>query len=263
MTRYRFDNQERKQALSWKRALGAVFGVLAMLAIIFFIIAPIIRSISRGPAWMRHATTTAISDQLTMLSSKRQMLDKIRALENQIASFETQTTELGMLRDENDALRKELSYPRASHASITASIIAKPSLSLYNSLIIDRGTIDGVSEGDLVTAQGTIALGTIAKVSDHSATVQLFSGPQFADDLILKGPNITVPATGKGGGNFEIHIPREVEVADGELLAIPTHPDLAVGVVKSIEFDARDPFQTVLARVPVNVQELRFVEVIK
>ena len=82
-------------------------------------------------------------------------------------------------------------------------------------------------------------------------------------DVVMKGQSITVPATGKGGGNFEIHIPREIAVTDGDILAFPESPNVAIGVIKSIIFDPRDPFQTVLARTPVNVQELRFVEVVK
>jgi hypothetical protein len=63
--------------------------------------------------------------------------------------------------------------------------------------------------------------------------------------------------------DFEIHIPREIVVTDGDILGLPEYPSIAVGVVKSIIFDPRDPFQTVLARTPVNIQELNFVEVVK
>jgi hypothetical protein len=112
-------------------------------------------------------------------------------------------------------------------------------------------------------AQGTIGLGVISSVSAKSATVQLFAGPQFDGDLVVRNQDITVPAKGKGSGNFEIHIPREIVVTDGDLLSLPEYPTLTVGLVKSISFDPRDPFQTVLARTPVNVQELRFVEVLQ
>jgi cell shape-determining protein MreC len=80
---------------------------------------------------------------------------------------------------------------------------------------------------------------------------------------VIKYQNITVPAKGRGGGNFEIHIPREIEVSDGDILVFPYDPTIAVGIVKSIEFDPRDPFQKILARTPVNIQELRFVEVVE
>jgi hypothetical protein len=50
---------------------------------------------------------------------------------------------------------------------------------------------------------------------------------------------------------------------DDPLIPSPSNSQWFPGVVKSIIFDPRDPFQAVLARAPVNIQELRFVQVVK
>jgi cell shape-determining protein MreC len=263
MTHYHFDNQIQKKTFSRKKIMGVSFAVVVSVGIIIFVLAPIVRTIARGPQWFQNTARETVEMGVTHLTPKKFIIAQNTELRNQGEAYRSQLVELQILRDENSKLREELSYVKNPHEVIIARVIAKPSQSLYNSLIIDQGSRDGVEVGQLVTTQGTIGLGTISTTSLNTATVQLFSGPQFDSNLVLKRQSITVPARGKGGGNFEIHIPREIVVTDGDLLALPEHPNMAVGVVKSIIFDPRDPFQTVLARTPVNIQELNFVEVVK
>ena len=262
MTRYHFDNQVKKKSYS-RAKIAAVFLGVIVVVLILFGVRKLIQSISRGPAWLRNSSAQAISNDVSELSSKKTLIKKIRDLQTQVQNDQAQMVQLQVLQNENTALRAELSYQKTPADNITASVIAKPSESLYNSLIIDRGSADGVKTGQLVTAQGSVGLGTVQSVSSHTATIQLFSGPQFSGNVILQNQNITVPATGKGGGNFEIDIPRTITVSTGDTLVFPNNPSMAVGTVASVMFDPRNPFQTVLARVPVNIQQLRFVEVVK
>jgi cell shape-determining protein MreC len=262
MTRYHFDNQSKKKSFSRAKIAVIFFGVIVGIVILFGL-GKLIQAISRGPAWLRNSSEQAVVNTASLLSPKRVLIAKINSLETQVQNDQASLVQLQVLQNENDALRTELSYQKDPSQVITASVIAKPSQSLYNSLIIDRGSSDGIVVGQLVTAQGSVGLGTIVSVSSHTATVQLFSGPQFSGNVVLQSQNITVPAIGKGGGNFEIDIPRTITVTTGDILVFPSNPDIAVGTVASVIFDPRDPFQTVLARVPVNIQELRFVEVVK
>jgi rod shape-determining protein MreC len=263
MTRYRFDNQEKKQRWSLTRVAFGGIATVGIILIAVFVVAPGIRVLTRGPLWLGQAMVQGAERGIVSLAPKSSLIDQNTALKEQIKNMDAQLLELQSLKDENEKLRKELSYLPESRNVVGAQVLAKPSRSLFNSLIIDRGTDQGIQVGQVVVAQGTIGLGTISTVSKKSATVQLFAGPQFDGNLVVRNQDITVPAKGKGSGNFEIHIPREIVVADGDLLSLPEYPSLTVGVVKSISFDPRDPFQTVLARTPVNVQELRFVEVLQ
>lgn len=263
MIRYRFDNQREKQKTSRTKTLGVIFVLVVIAVVAIFVVAPFIRNFLKGPAWFAKSIQESAKTTVATLTPKKSLLAHNAELKDQIQKLEAQLIDFKMIQDENIALRTELSYLPNPFSVTIAGILGKPSDSLFNSLILDQGSDDGISVGQLVTTQGTIGLGKISSVSAKTATVQLFSGPQFSGDLIMKNQNITVPALGKGGGNFEIHIPREIKVVDGDILALPEYPNLAIGVVKSIQFDARDPFQTVLARTPINVQELRFVEVVK
>ena len=263
MTRYHFDNQEKKKKLSRTKITVVTLVVVVFVLLVVFVIAPLIKDIARGPQWLRDATALSVQNDTTALSSKKTLIAEIDQLKAKDQNDEAQLLKLQMLQDENTTLRTELSYLPNPSSTILAQVLAKPSQSLYNSLVIDRGSNNGVSVGQLVTTEGTIGLGTVASVTAYTSTIQLFSGPQFSGSLVMKNQKITVPAIGKGGGNFEIHIPQDIAVSTGDLLAFPTSPNVAVGVIESIISDPRNPFQTVLARVPVNIQELEFVEVVK
>lgn len=263
MTPYRFANQEKKQKVSRTKIVVVTVFLTAIILLSVFVVSPFLQTLSRGPAWFAQSVESTAGDVVTMMTPKSVIIERNKSLENQVVSFEAQSIELQQLRNENDQLRKELSYLPVPAETVTVQIIGKPNQSLVNSLVIDAGTIQGIKVGQLVTVQNNLGIGTVVSVSPKTAVVELFGGPQFSGDVLLANKNITVPAVGKGSGNFEIHIPREVAVSDGDLLAFPGNPSVVIGVVKSIIFDPRDPFQTVLARAPVNVQELRFVEVVK
>ena len=74
-----------------------------------------------------------------------------------------------------------------------------------------------------------------------------------------------MPVVGKGtgSGNFSFEIPIGTTVADGDVVVMSSYPDRAVAIIKSIDTDPRSPFQKALARTPVNVNELKFVQVIR
>lgn len=263
MTHYHFDNQIHKKNISRKKIVGVSFLVVGLAILIIFGLTTIIQTLIRGPQWFRLQAQEVFSETVSMLTPKKIILKQNQQLKETLVTYQAQQIELEALRDENIKLRTELDYISNPQESIFAQVLAKPSQSLYNSLIIDRGSTAGIQVGQLVVTQGSIGLGTVARVAPYSATVMLFSGPQFNEDMVMRNQNITVPAKGKGGGNFEIHIPREIEVSDGDILGLPYYPNISIGVVKSIVFDQRDPFQKVLARTPVNIQELNYVQVIK
>lgn len=263
MTPYHFANKEKKESVSKTRIVIVTVLIVLISSVAIFGITELLKTITRGPAWLARTTEEAVLSGITQLTPKSVILERNTQLEERVLSYEASLIELQQVKNENELLRKELNYLPVKQASVLAQVIGKPNHSLFNTMVIDVGIDQGVKVGQLVTSQGVLGVGTVVSVSSKTATVELFGAPHFEGEVLLSNKGITVPATGKGSGNFEIHIPREVEVTDGDLLAFPQNPGITIGIVKSIIFDPRDPFQTVLARLPVNVQELRFVEVVQ
>jgi hypothetical protein len=68
---------------------------------------------------------------------------------------------------------------------------------------------------------------------------------------------------GRGGGNFEMTLPRDFILEKGTNVHLPGINSFILGVSETIISDPRDPFIKALLVSPVNIQELKFVEVEK
>ena len=76
------------------------------------------------------------------------------------------------------------------------------------------------------------------------------------------GENLFVNLIGRGGGNFEIDIPRGINIKYGTEVIIPSLNSYLVAITEKIISDLRDPFQKILLKSPVNIQHLKFVQVL-
>jgi cell shape-determining protein MreC len=254
-----YSMQSRKKSLFSRISIGWwIFSALAIILVIIFH-----NALFRIFTPISDISTNIIDTVIDSATPKKVLLARQRQLEEQNSALTAQVQGMQLLEDENASLRTILDYPKIVTTSITARIVAKPSQSVYDRVGIDRGSADGVMVGDKIIAGENGYIATIDQVSPRAASGTLVSSSSFKGDAVIARLGITVPVTGKGSGNFELHIPRDLDVRDGDLMTIPGAPDYVFGVIKSIQFDERDPYQTVLARTPVNVQELKFVRVVK
>ena len=146
---------------------------------------------------------------------------------------------------------------------ILAGILAKPNRSIYDTLLIDAGTNDGILKEKKVFALGNVPIGYIAETYPSSSKVVLYSNPGEKTDVVISGKDIYMQAVGRGGGNFEMILPRDFIITEGEEVDLPGVNPYILGTVQTILSDPRDSFQKALLVSPVNVQQLKFVEVEK
>lgn len=263
MTRYRFDNSEKKQRKTRSEILIRAGIFVVMIGVLIFGLPQLIKKITRTPLLIGGQVLDTARQAALYAVPKSLLVKENDTLRQTIKEQSAQVLELQTLRTEYDALKEQVHYQEAHPHAYTARVIAKPSQSLMNSIILDQGSAEGIRVGHIVVAQNNLGIGSVVSTTDHTATVELFGGSQFSGDVHLLKQSLVVPAHGKGGGNIELEIPREITVTDGDLITFPTRQDVIIAVIKSVQFDPRDPFQTVLARAPVNVQTLRFVQVIE
>ncbi len=164
---------------------------------------------------------------------------------------------------ENASL-KEILGRKSEHTPMTlAAILAKPNQSLYDTLVIDAGSGQGLRKGDQVFALGNVPIGRVAEVYPKTSKVILFSNSGEKTQVIISGKNVFMELTGRGGGNFEMILPRDFVVQKGDEVVLPGITPYVVGIVETILSDPRDAFQKALIVTPLNIQELKFVEVAK
>jgi len=167
-----------------------------------------------------------------------------------------------MLRNENEILKDLLDRKDLKQKTVLARVLVKPPRIPYDSLIIDIGDNYNLKVGSKVLTDANIYIGEVSAVYPNSAKILLYSSPGEKRAVVLGASSVSVEAVGIGGGNFNIFLPREIEVKEGDVIIIPSITPNIFGIVEKVNFKDKDSFQTVLFKSPVNISELTWVEVI-
>lgn len=239
---------------SRKRSVSGVLGraVLITLGVIilFFIIRAIVRTTG--------VPSLHADDLREQLESKKGLIARISTLEDQLQTAQAAIDEAALLRHENEQLKAEFNRS-APHQGTLARVLTTPDRTFYGTLIIDAGDAEGITVGQIAYAFGSIALGTISEVRASQSTVELFSAPSRETAGTAEGSATTVSLIGRGAGEFEVRMPRDVHFTVGEFISLQSVHTAVLAKIERIATDPRDPFQRLLAKAPVNLQALKFV----
>lgn len=193
---------------------------------------------------------------------KKSLQEENEALRERISRLEVKNALNEVSEKENIFLKSVFSAEEAKNF-ILASVISRPPLSPYDILIIDAGSGENAKEGMPVLAAGNVLLGYIADVSEGISKVKLISSFNEETNVILESSGVSAIAVGTGGENFKITLPRQIKVEAGEkVLTLGTRPYL-LGFVEKIESQATDPYQKIIFRLPINIQNLNQVFLLK
>lgn len=193
--------------------------------------------------------------------SKENLLKENNNLKNEKNELLAKFSNYDYLKTENEELKKLLDREGEQKDFIVSAILAKPNISLFDSLIIDIGKDTGIKVGDLVFAYKNIPIGKISHIYENSSKVVLFTNNKEETTGIIADKNIYVNLIGRGGGNFEIILPRDLILEKGSNIILPGINPYLLAKVETIISDPRDSSQRALLVSPVNIQELKFVEV--
>jgi rod shape-determining protein MreC len=213
--------------------------------------------------YSRLAATSFMSDLGLTLQSKRTLIEENKALEQKMIVFEAIQAKEQALQKENESLRALMGKASTTPTSILAQILSKPGYSPYDTLIIDAGQKDGVIVGDIVLVDNTLVIGEVVAVTQHTANVLLYSTPEHKTDVFLGSQYIQATAVGKGGGNFEIRVPRNTEIIQGDEVRLAKFPDIVFGSITEVNGTAADTFERVLFRSLIDIAHVRFVTIQK
>lgn len=192
---------------------------------------------------------------------KKDLLAENKRLREDMEIASAKLLDRNLLFEENIEL-KELLNRGVEEQTVFGVVLTKPSRSLYDTLIIDVGENAGVKKGDKVLYGGTIVIGEVVQVLPRSSKVLLISSPGESIDVVVGRDNIAAIAHGRGGGNFELKLPRDSDVVVGDVVRVPNITTRILGRVEYIETKPSDPFKTVLFSGPINIFKLKWVEVV-
>jgi cell shape-determining protein MreC len=262
---YHLDKRSRENKAKKNR-----FIFIAILIIILLILSPRIwRGFSSAssfigiPVWKFESFISQKFSGINYFFSSKKSLSK----ENELLKEENQTLKTKMADYDlvkNDITNLQNIFGRINANEYTMGIVLSgPRQFLYDALIIDIGEKDGVKVGEKVFSEGIVLVGEIAEVYPQSSKVKLYSAPGEKIDVMLASGDIPATLTGRGGGNFEMTISREVEIKEGEEVYVPNLQNEVIAVVGKVIFDPRDPFQKVLLTGVVNYNALTHVQILK
>lgn len=193
--------------------------------------------------------------------SKNSLYLQNQNLQSQLSELEARNSNYNSINAENISLKEILGRENEKAATILAAILSKPNQSIYNTLLIDVGIKQGIKIGDTVFALGNIPIGRIAEIYPNSSKVILFSTAGEKTQVVIVGQEVFMEVVGRGGGNFEMILPRDFTLEKRDEVVMPGLNPLLLAEVVTIISDLRNPFTKALLSSPVNIQELRFVQV--
>lgn len=200
------------------------------------------------------------SDSASLVfESKQSLIKKVVSLQTTLDKKNASLIALSSLEKENENLKAEFGRSFDKNKGVLARVIFTPNRSLYDTMILDAGSFEGIKEGQIVYAFGDIALGTVSDVQEKSSTVLLYSSPNRETVGNITGSNIAVTLIGRGAGEYEVRMPRDISFEQGGIISAQSLEVHTLATIQKIVTDPRDPFQRLLAKAPVNLQTLKWV----
>jgi rod shape-determining protein MreC len=265
---------ETPQRIRW----GIIIG-LAMLAALFLVLDSVgnvdaafafVRSPLAGILNWTAARTDAFADVLAGPRDLQLANSRIADLEAQVAQLQKENAELSEFRNQNQ-LYVDL-FNRAAEAPelerIQANVIGQDTSPLFRSIIIDKGSRDGVQVGMPVEAARGL-VGQVFRTSPSSAQILLITDNISSISARLSSSRALGLLQGGGlGGEMTLEwVDLENEIAIGDIVLTSGlngefPPDLVLGRVIEVDRSEADLFQRAILQPAVDFGTLEIVFVI-
>ncbi len=259
------DNRRKKRKF-WLSIGSIVTFFLIIIGLNFFAphaISEVVHTVSLPFIGAERIASSVMTTIQILVTPEKKFVDENNALKEKLAQTNALQAEVDFLKQEKQQLEGILGRIPVPDDVILTRIISKPSFSPYDTLIVDRGEQEGVREGDLVLLDDTVIVGEISVVYNHTSVVTLYSSPEQKTEVLI-GPNaIESIATGKGGGNFELKLPRNTNIKEGDAVTLAKVPTKLFGLISVIDTSPSDAFEHVLFRSSVDISELKFLTIQK
>lgn len=210
-----------------------------------------------------------LNQALEELNSLGQLRERIAMLEEQLASRQIEIIQLREAASDYDRLAGLLSYTTAleNQEFLTADVIAFDPSGIARSMIINRGTRDGVAVGmPVVTDLGLV--GRVVGVSASAAQAQLINDENSSVSARLQTTRAEGSIIGQASGVLRMtFIDLDENITQGDLVITSGlggnfPPDIVVGQVTSIRQFEFELFQEAEVRSLIDFDILEFVLVI-
>ena len=153
--------------------------------------------------------------------AKRDLLAENKALQGQLNNYQMDLSRINSLQEENDLLKQELNFAKESgHKYVSARIITGVSDPLSESVVINRGSADGVARGFAVVTGEGILVGKVSETQNNLSKVLLLTDNKSKVAATIENIDHTAGLVeGQFGLSFSMtNIPQGEPVKAGDLV---------------------------------------------
>ncbi len=256
------DLYKHKQIRSANKIFIIIVSLLSAILIFFLIFFRLNESSLNESIWRVGLKGQSVPKVFAgYLKSKNKLQNENVELRNKLDEANLQILSTTIYKDENKKLKEILG--RKEHANmVLAEILSKPNKSPYDIIVIDVGNVDGIVVGQMVIAKGSVPIGEIVEVGKKNSKAKLYSTPGTITEALFEGNQIDLDLKGTGSGGFEITIPKDVEVHVGQAILSKQVYSRIIALISGVVSTEHDSYKKVLAKSPINIQELSWVQVV-
>ncbi len=212
-------------------------------------------------------------EKFSLLKDKSKLIKENEILKQELGYLKFKIIELKDKEIENQQLKKLLNFTKQRQDIfnelfyITGKVIGISSDNLFDFVVINVGSLDGVSEGNFVINDGYLA-GILTQVSRYSSSVLLVTNKNFKTTVRLRNTREIAFFQGfnKNYGILKFVRPeQDIRVGDVvETAGFDGYPSgIPIGIVDSVDYQEGNFFKTVKVKVFLNPTKLEYVLVLK
>lgn len=211
------------------------------------------------PLWMlRDKSTTGLSGFFGYFTRQSTLQKENELLRNELWVSKAKEIQFELLKTEYEDL-KALVQASSTTGTLLARVISRPPFTPYDSFVLDRGSDDGVAVGDQVFAHEAFVIGLVTSVASNFSYVTLFSSGGENREMVISRSGNSVSVSGRGGGNFEIVLPKDFDIVVGDVLLEPSYDLGVVAQVYAVDETSQSSFKKIYARAPYSFFQMKSV----
>ncbi len=209
-----------------------------------------------------------IAKPMAFLENKLQS-KKIASLENERDKLIGNVVMAEALERENDALRRQLNIESRTMSSlISAKIFLLQRNTFISTVMIDKGSADGLASGMIVIAPGNILMGKIGETFDHASRVILADDPRSVISVRILETSILAESKGSFRGEAAINLIARTETLESGSTVVTSGLDsfpvgLAVGTITNVDPGANSLFKNARAALLFDPAESPMIFILK
>lgn len=210
------------------------------------------------PFWRAGSAVTNSVGERSSLSSRASYMAAAEDLQRENEALRAQGAILAARAAD---LERLLGGRAEAAAGIPAGVLARPPVSPYDFLVVDRGSDSGLVPGAMAFGPGGIPIGTVADAAASTARISLYSTTGRATEGWAGAARVPLTLIGTGAGSFDTEIVAAAGLVVGDPVFAPGPGALPIGTVTAVVIDPSSPTVTLRIRGLTNPFSLTWVTV--